>query len=319
METVEPSALRSRPALLAVQALVSLTTLGAVVWWASKQDAPSFPASRGALGAIVLALAVYALATLARAERWHRILAQNALPVGRGDAYRLTTVCYMGNNTLPARGGDLLRVVLLGGRGSRRAVLGTVVAERLLDAAALALVFGVVAFGVLRGVDVPDAGAAPAAVGVVTAIAVAVAVALARTRSLERVREFLRPVWAATSNLTGAHGLTLLALSLVVWALEAGVYLVTASAVGLELGLAEALYVVALTNLFALLPAAPGYAGTFDAAVVFAVGSLGHDGATALAYLLMLRFVLFVPITLVGAFFFFVRYRGAARALAARG
>jgi uncharacterized membrane protein YbhN (UPF0104 family) len=76
-----------------------------------------------------------------------------------------------------------------------------------------------------------------------------------------------------------------------------------------------ALYIVALTNLVALLPSAPGYLGTFDAAVVFAVGSLGHGGDVALGYLLLLRFVLFVPITLVGLGFFLGRYRGGTHAL----
>ena len=57
---------------------------------------------------------------------------------------------------------------------------------------------------------------------------------------------------------------------------------------------------MALTNLFALIPAAPGYVGTFDAAVIFACNSLDASGSDALAYLVMLRFVLFVPITVVG-------------------
>jgi hypothetical protein len=58
---------------------------------------------------------------------------------------------------------------------------------------------------------------------------------------------------------------------------------------------------MALTNLVALVPAAPGYVGTFDAAVLLAVNLLaaGARGA-GLAYVVLVRFVLFVPITLVG-------------------
>jgi hypothetical protein len=76
------------------------------------------------------------------------------------------------------------------------------------------------------------------------------------------------------------------------------------SAAGLSLGLVGALYIVALTNLSALIPAAPGYVGTFDAAVLVALGSLHHP---ALGYLLVLRFVLFVPITVVGLALFVAR------------
>ena len=299
-----------------VQAAMSLVALAAVVWWATRQERPELPATGTAAAFLVLALALYAGATFARAERWHRILDRAEITLPRGDAYRLTTVGYMGNNVLPARGGDLLRTFLLAplaGVGKRSA-LGTVVAERLLDAAALALIFLVVMLGALRGVDVP--GGAAVVAGVALAIVVALAGAAVATRSserLRRVRELVRPLATATRNLASAHGLALLALSLGIWALEASVYLAAARAVELPFGPWEALYVVALTNLFALVPAGPGYVGTFDAAVVFAAGSLGATGGEAVAYLLLLRFVLFVPITLSGFAFLVARYGGLSR------
>jgi uncharacterized membrane protein YbhN (UPF0104 family) len=99
-------------------------------------------------------------------------------------------------------------------------------------------------------------------------------------------------------------------ISLAVWTLEAAAYLGVARAVNLDLSPQEALYVMAVTNLFALVPAAPGYVGTFDAAVLFAVHRLGATGSTAVTYLVLLRFVLFVPITLVGLLFLATRYGG---------
>ena len=62
------------------------------------------------------ALGLYAVATLLRAERWHLILVRAGLDRGRAETLRLTLVGYMGNNTLPARAGDLMRVVLLRAR-----------------------------------------------------------------------------------------------------------------------------------------------------------------------------------------------------------
>ena len=87
---------------------------------------------------------------------------------------------------------------------------------------------------------------------------------------------------------------------------------------GVELTLLDGLYVMALVNLVALVPAAPGYIGTFDAAVVFGARTLGAAGAEAISYLLLLRFVLFVPITLVGLVFLLRRYGGWAGYRAAR-
>src|SRR5579884_1705359 len=133
----------ARPRRLGLlQAGTSLAALGAIAWWASRQHAPHVALDPGAVAKLAAALGVYAVATALRGERWHNILRAAGIRPGRRTSYGLTLVGYMGNNTLPARAGDVMRVVLL--RGSRRAVLGTVVAERALDAAALALIFGVV-------------------------------------------------------------------------------------------------------------------------------------------------------------------------------
>ena len=72
-------------------------------------------------------------------------------------------------------------------------------------------------------------------------------------------------------------------------------------AVDITLSLQDALAVVAFTNAASLIPAAPGYIGTYDAAVIFAVGAVSTASkSTILSYLLLLRFVLFIPITVAG-------------------
>jgi uncharacterized membrane protein YbhN (UPF0104 family) len=129
-------------------------------------------------------------------------------------------------------------------------------------------------------------------------------------RLVPRVHAFGQPVVAALRGLVSLRGLALLLLSLVVWALEALVYAAVGAAVGVQLGLTGALYVMALTNLSALVPAAPGYVGTFDAAVLLALRSLKLP---ALGYLLVLRFVLFVPITIAGFAVFVARYARSRR------
>jgi glycosyltransferase 2 family protein len=289
--------LTRRPRVGLLQAVVSLATLGGIVWWATRQHAPHVSLDRPALADLAAGVGLYAIATGLRAERWHRILGREGLDRGRAESLRLTLVGYMGNNTLPARAGDLMRVVLL--RGPRRQVFGTVVAERVLDVCALALIFCVVVL--TRGLDV---GPLPyvAAAAVIAAVGVAI---FARLRGLERIREWLTPIAGATKELASAHGLALVVVSVALWLFEAAVYLVVGEAVGIHLGLTGALYVMALTNLSALIPAAPGYVGTYDAAVLLALRSLGQP---ALGYLLVLRFVLFVPITIVGFAVFLRRY-----------
>jgi uncharacterized membrane protein YbhN (UPF0104 family) len=306
-----------------IQAVISLVALAAVVWWASHQEAPQLPDTGSAFGWLGLSAALYVLATLVRAERWHRIVHLTGVDdAHRRDTYGLTTVGYMGNNVLPARAGEMLRVVLLSRRsdGGKRQLLGTVVAERALDALALASIFLVVVYGILKETTLPSDR--PLVMGAIALGLLAVGVAgvqvLRRRGALERVIDFLRPLAGAPRALLSREGVALLAVSFLIWALEGSVYLAVARAADLDLSGMGALYLVALTNLFAMLPAAPGYVGTFDAAVVFGVKAVGGTGSAAVSYLLLLRFMLFVPITLVGLVVLVTRYGGWARLRTAR-
>lgn len=300
----------------ALQVAVSAVALAAVVWWASRQDAPQIPHSSAALAWLVGALGVYALATLLRAERWRRIIAVAGLRAPTRDVYALTVVGYMGNNVLPARAGEMLRVVLLSRRSQagKRQLLGTVVSERVLDAAALGLILVVVAYGLLHGAGLPSERPLLVAVGgaLLLALAVALLQLLRSHPALARLRELVRPLVQAPRALLGRRGILPLTGSIVIWSLEASVYFAVARAVGIAINPIDALYIVAITNLFAMLPAAPGYVGTFDAAVLFGIKAVGAASSLALSYLVLLRFVLFVPITLVGLGVLIARYGGWA-------
>ena len=69
----------------------------------------------------------------------------------RKDTHALNVIGYMGNNVLPARAGDAIRVVLVAPRAntSKRTVVGTLVAERLLDVTVLLVIFVIVGYGLL--------------------------------------------------------------------------------------------------------------------------------------------------------------------------
>ena len=299
------------------QVIVSLIALAAVVWWASHQDAPQIPSSGESIAYMIGAALLYTVATVVRAERWHAILKLIGVDARRSDCYSLTTVGYMGNNVLPARAGEMLRVVLLDARtrAGKRSLLGTIVAERLLDAIALGAIFLLTVYGVLKGDVLPtDRPLLITAAGfLVVALVVAVFAILRRRGMMQRLRDFARPLAGAPRALTGRTGAVLLVVTFGLWALEGGVYLAVARAVELDISTSGALYLVALTNFVAALPAAPGSIGTFDAAVAFGAKALGGHGASVVSYLLLLRFVLYVPITVVGLAVLVVRYGGWAR------
>jgi uncharacterized protein (TIRG00374 family) len=304
-----------------IQATFSLVALAAVVWWASKQEAPELPSTGAAIGWLIGAAGLYAVVTLLRGERWHRILHLTGVDTRRSDSYGLTTVGYMGNNVLPARAGEMLRVLLLSNRkdAGKRSLLGTVVAERMLDAIALAVIFLIVVFGILREINLPtDKPLLVVAIGAALGLTVLGAIEIVRRRgAMARLRDFARPLAGAPRALLSRQGVALLGVSFLIWSVEASVYLVVAHATQLDISGMGALYIVAFTNLVAMLPAGPGYIGTYDAAVVVGVKAIGGTGSQAVSYLLLLRFILFVPITVVGLIVLVTRYGGWSRLRAA--
>jgi uncharacterized membrane protein YbhN (UPF0104 family) len=107
-------------------------------------------------------------------------------------------------------------------------------------------------------------------------------------------------------------------MTFAIWAIEATAWIAIGASVGFGMSYLEGLYLVALASVFALIPSGPGYAGTQDAATVIGIKAIGGTGATAVSYLVMLRFTLLVPITAVGFLLLVTRYGGLARARASR-
>lgn len=284
-----------------------------MVWWATKQDAPRFPSSARDLWPLAAAIGIYAAATLVRGWRWHLILRRAGVAHARADAIALVAVGYMGNAVFPARGGEVLRVVLLAPRtdSRRREVLGTIVAERLLDLLTLIALFAAITWSGVAGTPT-GRGSAAAAVGAVVAGVAAVGVYLRVRRSgrLHRFADAVRPVVHASRMLVGRTGVELAALSLGIWLLEGSVYFLVAQALNLHVDYVGGVFLVALAAFFAVIPAAPGYVGTFDAAIVFGLRALKIKGGQAVAFALLVRFVVFVPVTVAGLILVLTRYGG---------
>jgi len=298
---------------------ISLLAVAGVVWWAVHQEAPRLPQDAGEWLAVLGAMLLYGVATFVRGERWQRLLEDEGATPTRADTQALNIVGYMGNNLLPARAGDAIRVVLMAPRAgaSMRTVVGTLLAERLLDIGLLLVIFVVVGYGLLG-----EVGGDKVEIVVLAAAGVAVAAVAAYlvVRRSERIMGFITPIASATLGLRRAnHGLPLLGITMVIWTLEASVWMATGAAVGFGMTPIEGLYIVALSSIFAMIPSGPAYAGTQDAAAIIGIKALGGTSAQAVAYVVMLRFVIVVPITIAGLALLMSRYGGLGKLRTARG
>jgi uncharacterized membrane protein YbhN (UPF0104 family) len=225
----------------------------------------------------------------------------------------------MGNAVLPLRGGELLKILLMSERSGARkaAILGAILPERLLDVAALAVLFAGVAFA---GDNVP--GGRAAAIGAAGGVVVLLAAGYAylRMRSAGRFASFarrVRPVARASRLLLTPTGFVLGGASVVAWLGDAAVFTLCAQSLDAPINLLDGLLVVVVGTFFAMIPAGPGYVGTYDAAVLFALDSLDVTGGTAVGCLLLFRAVVFIPITVAGLGLLVARYGGLGTLLRA--
>lgn len=300
---------------LALGLAVSAIALAAVVAWAVRQPAPTWPDEAGDWAAVALGLAAFAAATCLRAERWRTLVVDQGGAPKRSDLYALTVVGFAGNTVLPARAGDAVRVVLGAPRMAitPRPLIGTLLAERVLDVVVLATLFVVLALAIAGGEGLPEGDTLVyVALGVIAVAALAALAVrvLARRGVWQRVRAFVAPMLASTTALRGRHGAGMLGISLAIWALEGVTWTAVGAAVDVGFTGLEGVYVLALASMAATIPSGPGYAGTVDAAMIVGVRAVGGSAQAAVSYAVLVRFVVFVPITIVGLIVGAVRYGG---------
>jgi len=185
------------------------------------------------------------------------------------------------------------------------------VAERLLDASVLAALFAGLTWAGVEGAPSGRGGAtAAAALLLAAACALALYLRLRRRGRFARFAAVIRPVARASRLFARPAGVPLGLASLAIWLLEGLTFILIARAVSVELDLLSGIAVVAIASLFAAIPAAPGYAGTFDAGIVLGLHAAGVEGGDAVAVLLLARFMLFVPVCVAGVVVLVVGYGG---------
>jgi glycosyltransferase 2 family protein len=268
---------------------------------------------------IVVALGVVGLQVVLRGWRWRIVLPErpdgSTVPVRRTIMPLL--VGYLGNAILPARLGEPVRAVLVARREGLDpfASFGATMLERLIDVVTLALV-GLVAAVALGASWWIVALAAAATIGGLVGLAVLVLLGLTRfvdlfASLLSRVGLEERTVrlqrWARSFAGGVDRGRDLvrlgkaIALSLVAWVLDASIFLLVGRSLGIELGIAEAALIGAVSVLATAIPAAPGYVGTFELAATTTAAALGVPRPEALALALLVHVVTLVPLALAGA------------------
>ncbi len=253
-----------------------------------------------------------------RTVRWRALLtiARPATPIRLVALLPILLIGYLGNAVLPARLGEPIRAFLAARAEHLDAgvVFGTVVLERVLDTASLA----VLAFGAALLIGAPAwliqaAGLAALAGCVVVAGLLAGGLwllgrVLARverglpSRAIASVLRFVRFVAAGAdaARQRRAAGLAL-AISGASWLLDATTFWLVGRALGITLAPAAALLIAAVTVLGTALPSAPGYLGTFELAAAGTATALGVAASPAFSLAVLAHVMTVAPSALGGA------------------
>ncbi|MCI0548799.1 MAG: flippase-like domain-containing protein [Candidatus Rokubacteria bacterium] len=281
-------------------------------FWKADFHAIGAQLARTHWGFLTLGIALNFASLWSRVERWRLLFPPGAHP---SHLFNATMIGYMGNNLLPLRAGEVLRVYVVSRRGQRLwTTVATVVVERVMDGLAIGLMlaglFLVVPFArelrwavlVFLGVDLAlMAGLAALVVAPDRIRGLAARLLDFRPRLRTRGLEVLDTLSAGLTAVRTARRLPAIgALTVGLWGVLALSTWAMFRAGGLALPFLAAWALIALLGLGVSLPSSPGYAGIFQAATVFALAPFGVPQDQALAFSILFHLAHYVPVTLCG-------------------
>jgi len=272
-------------------------------------------------------IAVYFVGVWVRAWRWHYLLGP-IKKIPTKTMFPITTIGYMGNNIYPARAGEVLRAVILKRREGVpvSASLATIIVERIFDGVVMLLfVFvnlpelakltgssgfvgniqqaAVIGTGVFIGALVLFLLAAMFP-QVTSRVGVWFIERLAPKRLRIKITGIMNKFLDGLASLRSPfHVLMVFFTSVIIWLLETGKYWFVMHAFDFSVSFFALMLMNGIVNLATTIPSAPGYIGTFDAPGIAVLGAYGVDQATAAGYTLTLHVALWLPITLLGAYY----------------
>lgn len=269
---------------------------------------------------ILPGVGVYCIAVLVRTWRWHYML-RHIKPIPTMRLFDIVVIGYMGNNVYPVRAGEVLRSYVLRRKEgvSMSASLATVVLERLFDGLVMLLfVF----------LTLPFAPIPPAYQKMVVFFSALFFVALLaffiiaiRPERMRRIYTWgvdrvlpaqLRPrvhtmfdeIILGLQSLRSPRELVLIFVtSTLIWLTETTKYWFVMHAFPMDVSFSVLMLMTAVVNLFTTIPSSPGYVGTFDAPGIAILTQFNVGHAVATGYTLVLHGALWLPITLLGAYY----------------
>jgi uncharacterized protein (TIRG00374 family) len=280
--------------------------------------------------ALLLLSALVATCTFPlRALRWRPILDPVAPGVPLAKLWSATAIGMMINNVVPARAGEFARAYALSRSEPRvpfPAAFASLAVDRLFDAVVLFLLMfvGMLDPGFPHGATILGRPVANyAGIGVLftlVGLAAMYAVVLFPARVpgvYELIARRLAPRLEARGKealISLTNGLSVLktprrftvvfAWTLAHWLVNALAFYVAFRAVGIAAPFSAALFLQGIIAIGVAIPQAPGFFGVFETFGKYGLGIFGVPPDAAVSWAISFHFVSYVPITVIGAWYF---------------
>lgn len=276
------------------------------------------------VGSALVATLVFPL----RALRW-RVILEPVVDIPFGPLFRATTIGMMVNNVAPARAGEVARAFAVT-REVRALPFSTAVAslavDRIIDAVIIVilLVVSILAsdiptdttigtWSVARMTQVAGGIALVALVGVVVlafrpSLATSVfdaTVGRLAPRLHEKTRPLVDSLLSGFSSLRSPQRFAkIMGWGMAMWLVNALAFHIAFIAVGIDVPFAAAVFVQSLVALGVAAPSTPGFIGVFEFVATKSLAFYQVPADLAFSWGLGFHFVSFIPVTVIGLWYF---------------
>ncbi|MBP1753493.1 MAG: hypothetical protein H6Q57_2329 [Geobacteraceae bacterium] len=275
---------------------------------------------------ILPAVATTAAGYYVRAIRWKYLL-KPLKNTSMRNLFHSTIIGYMANNLLPARLGELVRAYTLGEKEQmdKSAVFATLVLDRLLDGFTVLIMLVITLMTLRLPEGMEGAQKSLEYGGYITLgfyLLVIICLVVLRKYSSwslsflgwllkpfpDKFRNRILPI--AGSFLDGVRFssrpgevMALLISSVVIWALAVWSVDLVLRAFGIDLPVTAAMFILILLVFAVMVPASPGFVGTYHAACVYGLMAFSFPREKALSVALTAHAINFFPVTFLGLYY----------------
>ncbi len=265
----------------------------------------------------LIGMMIYSISFVFRAWRWQHILSP-ITKISYNNSIFIIFIAYFFNSVLPARIGDFIRAYILSKGTDIKTLtsISTIVVDRMLDGLTLFLLLSIGMIGAGLKLDIDHR----LLFIIFLTFLLFIFLLIFYTMGFNTVMRCVSPLRNIIPNFytklesfmksiktggdifskgSNAHFILFFS-SLMVWLVEALLFYFVLYFIGIRIGIYVLFILLALVNLGIMIPSAPGYLGTFEAAFMFVLVYFGIEKEIALSAALIIHTIWFVSTIFFG-------------------